>query len=65
MITNTNTANKTEIDAGYETSKFALGVGFSMAALIGIWGMASLVNALAGNGLVSLIKSYVTAVVGM
>jgi len=65
MTTNTNTANRTQVDAGYETSKFALGVGFSMAALVGLWGVASLVSALAGNGPVSLVKSYVTAVIGM
>ena len=65
MTTNTNTANTTQVDAGYEASKFALGVGLSMAALVGLWGVASLVSALASNGPLSLVKSYLTAVTGM
>ena len=65
MTTDTNTTTGTQVDAGYETSKFALGVGISMAALVGIWGAASLIIALAGNGPIGLIKAYVTAVIGM
>ena len=65
MNTNTNTAQRTQIDAGYETSKFALGVGLSMAALVGIWGAASLISALASNGPVTLVKGLFTAVTGM
>jgi len=65
MNTNTNTTNRTQIDAGYETSKFALAVGLSMAALVGLWGLASLVSALASNGPANLVKSYFTAVIGM
>lgn len=65
MNTNTNTTTRTHVDAGYETSKFALGVGLSMAALVGLWGVASLVSALTSNGPVSLVKSYLTAVTGM
>lgn len=65
MNTNTNTAQRTQIDVGYETSKFALGVGFSMAALVGIWGAASIISALASNGPVTLARSLFTAVTGM
>ena len=65
MNTNTNTAKRTEVDAAYETSKFALGVGITMAALVGIWGVASLVSALGSNGPVNLVKSYFTAVIGL
>jgi hypothetical protein len=65
MNTNINTAKRTETDAAYETSKFALGVGITMAALVGIWGVASLVSALTSNGPVNLVKSYFTAVIGM
>ena len=35
MTTNTQTTTNTPIDAGYETSKFTLGLGISMAALVG------------------------------
>ena len=64
MNTNTTTTTKTQVDAGYETSKFALGVGLSMAALVGLWGAASLLSALVSNGPVGLAKSYLTAVIG-
>ena len=65
MTTNTNTTTRNNIDAGYETSKFALGTGIAMAAMVGLWGAASLVSALATNGPVGLVKAYVSAVVGM
>ena len=65
MNTNTNTTQRTQIDAGYETSKFALGVGLSMAALVGVWGAASLISALTSNGPVALVKGLFTAVTGM
>lgn len=62
--TNTNTSVQTQVDASYEVSKFALGVGLSMAALVGLWGAASLVSALASNGPVQLAKGLLTALVG-
>jgi len=65
MKTNTNNANINEVDAAFETSKFVLGVGITMAALVGIWGVASLVSALSSNGLLNLVKSYFTAVIGL
>ena len=64
MTANTHTTIKNNVDAGYETSKFALGLGMSMAALVGLWGTACLVSALASNGPVTLIKSYFTAMLG-
>lgn len=64
MANRIETSKGTQIDAGYETSKFALGVGITMAALVGLWGAASLVSALAGAGPINLIKSYFTAVLG-
>jgi len=65
MNTNTDNANNTEVNAAYETSKFALGVGITMAALVGIWGVASLVSALSSDGPLNLVKSYFTAVTGL
>ncbi len=64
MTTNTHTITKNNADAGYETSKFALGLGMSMAALVGLWGTACLVSALMSNGPLNLVKSYLTAVLG-
>lgn len=65
MNTNTTTTTGTHIDATYETSKFALGVGLSAAAMLGVWGLVSLVSALLMNGPANLVKSYLTAVTGM
>ncbi len=61
---NTNTITENNTDAGYETSKFVLGLGMSMAALVGIWGITCLVSALMVNSPLSLVKSYFIAVVG-
>jgi hypothetical protein len=64
MTTNTQTTTNTQIEAGYETSKFALGVGIAMAALVGLWGTACLVNAMIGMGPLNVVKGYITAVIG-
>lgn len=62
---NTTTTTTTQVDATYETSTFTLGVGISLATLIGLWGVASLVSALLSNGPAGLAKSYLTAVIGV
>jgi hypothetical protein len=62
--TNINTTHETEINASYETSKFALTVGISMAAVIGLWGLACMVGGLVDGGLVGLLKGFITAITG-
>jgi hypothetical protein len=57
-------SKRTQVDAGYETSKFTLGVGMTMAALVGLWGTACLISALAGTGPINLVKSYFSAMLG-
>jgi hypothetical protein len=64
MNTNTQTTTNTQIDAGYETSKFTLGLGISMAVLVGLWGAACLVSAMINMGTLNVIKEYLTAVIG-
>ncbi len=64
MTTTTNTTTNTQIDAGYETSKFALGAGMTMAALVGIWGFACIASAMMSMGPMNVVKGYLTAVVG-
>lgn len=64
MTADTQTTIRTQEDAGYETSKFALGVGIVTAALVGLWGMACLVSALANTGPISLLKNYFIALLG-
>jgi len=55
---------ETEIDAGYETSKFALAVGITMAGLVGLWGCACMINGLMNGGLSGIVKGFMTAVTG-
>jgi len=64
MTTNTNTTTTTQIDAGYEASKFALGAGMTMAALVGIWGFACLATAMVSMGPLNVVQGYLTAVIG-
>ena len=64
MTTNTNTTTRTQVDAGYETSKFALGVGMATAAMIGLWATACMASMLMSNGLVGTAKALLTAKTG-
>ncbi|MDD3813651.1 MAG: hypothetical protein PHZ02_03310 [Desulfocapsaceae bacterium] len=62
MRTNTQTRNETKIDTGYETSKFAMATGFTMAALVGIWACACMISGLVSGGLV---QGLITAITGV
>ena len=62
--TNTNTTTGTQVEAGYETSKFALGAGMTMAALAGIWGFACLASAMISMGPLNVAQGYFSAVLG-
>jgi hypothetical protein len=62
MTTDTRTRN--QVEAGYETSQFALGTGMTMAAFVGIWGFACLASAMMSLGPMNVVKSYLTAVIG-
>ncbi len=64
MTTNTQTTTATQSNAGYETSTFALGLGISMAALIGIWGTACFASAMISLGPLNVVQGYITAVIG-
>ena len=64
MTANTHTTTTTQVEAGYETSKFALGAGMAMAALVGIWGAACLASAMISMGPLNVVKAYFTAVIG-
>jgi len=59
------TRKKVQTDVGYETGKFAYGVGLTAAALIGLWGAACLIGGLSDAGLVGLVKGYISAITGM
>lgn len=64
MATDTQTKTGKQVEAGYETSKFLLGLGIVMAALVGVWGTACIASALIGSGPLNLLKSYFTALIG-
>ena len=64
MTTNTQTTTRNQVEAGYETSKFALGLGITMAALVGIWGTACLASAMVSMGPLNVVQGYLTAVIG-
>ena len=62
MTTNTNTNTRTQADVGYETSKFALGVGLTGAALVAVWSCACMVSALMNNGVTDVVKGLLGAI---
>lgn len=64
MRTNAQVTQKTRTTAGYETARFALGTGFTMAALVGIWACACMIGALANTGLSGVVKGLITAITG-
>jgi hypothetical protein len=64
MTTNTKTTAKTPIEAGYETSKFALGLGITIAALVAVWGTVCLASAMISMGPLNVVKGYIAALIG-
>lgn len=64
MTTNTETTIRTQAEVGYETSKFALGVGIATAAMIGIWATACMASAVMNNGIGGTVKALFTAIAG-
>ncbi len=65
MTTNTSTKLSTQVDRSYEVSKFALGVGVVMAALVGVWGTLALISTLLMDGPVTMAKGLLTAITGV
>jgi hypothetical protein len=61
MRTTAQVTQETQVNAGYEASKFALGTGIIMAAFVGIWAAACMFSALVNGG---VIKGFFTAVTG-
>lgn len=64
MAANTQTITQTQAKVGYETSKFALGVGIASAAMIGLWATACMANVLLSNGVIGTVKALFTAITG-
>lgn len=64
MAANIQTITQTQAKVGYETSKFALGVGMASAAMIGIWATTCMASVLLSNGLGGTFKALFTAITG-
>lgn len=64
MTADTHTTTKNQIEAGYETSKFALGLGITMAAFAGIWGTVCLISAMISMGPLNVVRDYFSALIG-
>ncbi len=64
MTTTTQTTSRNQVEAGYETSKFAFGAGIVMAALVGLWGTACMASALVSVGPLNVLQGYFTAMLG-
>lgn len=47
-----------------DASEVGIGVIMVLAALIGIWGIACLVGAVANEGLLEMVQGYISAVTG-
>ncbi|MBV5307443.1 MAG: hypothetical protein J0652_12200 [Desulfobulbaceae bacterium] len=66
MRTNTQVIQETQVNTGYETSKFALATGITMAALVGIWAVACMISALLhSGGIGGVVQGFITAVTGV
>jgi hypothetical protein len=64
MRSKVKTRIKKKVDAGYELSTFALNVGMGMAALIGVWGLACLIEGFVTNGAGGLLRGFWIALTG-
>jgi hypothetical protein len=62
-ILQTRRQTKTELDQ--EIFQFMFSVILVSAVLIGIWGVACLLGGIIANGIVPMVKGYVTAITGV
>ena len=62
MTANTTTNTRTQVDAGYEASKFALGAGITAAALVAVWACTCMASALINNGAADVAKGLLGAI---
>ncbi len=64
MAANTKLTDQKQADVALETSKFALGTGMVLAALIGIWGVICLISSFMSVGAGNVFKGYFAALFG-
>lgn len=64
MTANTQAASKTKVDVGYETTKFAFGVGIAAATMVGIWAVICMASVMLDTGLGGVIRGLIVAMTG-
>lgn len=64
MKATTTAKTETRTDVGYEVSRFTLGIGIALAALVGMWGFACMIGGLATCGMGELLRGFLTAITG-
>jgi hypothetical protein len=64
MAANIQTATQDQVKIGYESFKFALGVGIACAAMVGLWAAACMSSAVLSNGLGGTFKALLTVIIG-
>ncbi len=64
MTANTQTVTKTKVDVGYETTKFALGVGIAAATMVGIWAVVCMASVMLDTGLGGVVRGLIGAITG-
>jgi hypothetical protein len=64
MKTFINTTRRTETDVEHEVSVALFTVISVSASLIGLWAVACLIGGLVNNGVLPMIRGYITAVTG-
>lgn len=65
MQNKVKTQTKKHVDAGYEISIFALNVGIGLAAMTGLWALASLIGGLTTNNIGEVLRGLWVAITGI
>lgn len=64
MKTILQTSRKTKTELDTEVGQFIFNVISVSAVLVGLWGAACLVGGLIANGVLPMVKGYITAITG-
>jgi len=61
MTTTTQTTTN-QVNAGYEASRFALGVAITSVSIVGLWACACVASAIMNDGIVQVVKGLLGAI---
>lgn len=65
MNTILETRNRTETDLEHDVSHVSFRIVSAVALIIGIWGAACLISGLLSNGVMNMVRGYITAITGV